>query len=142
MTSTAKAEANRLNAKKSTGPRTAAGRARASQNASRHKLSSAKRRPVNEERIVSLAEQILRELGASTISDCRRLALRFTAAALDLKEVRRIRIMRLAEARNEIAAGDALGFAKIPDLLDSVCRLNRYESRAFSRLRLAAQKLA
>ncbi len=39
MTSEAKRAANRANAKKSTGPRSPAGKARASQNARRHGLS-------------------------------------------------------------------------------------------------------
>lgn len=60
MASKRQIEANRANAKRSTGPRTAAGKAMSSQNARRHSLASARKAmSENDERILRAVEHLL-----------------------------------------------------------------------------------
>ena len=80
--------ANRANARKSTGPRTEAGRRRAAQNALRHGLSIPQERdPAVRERTLHLADSILREHGNAASEQ----ALELAAAQLDLERIGHVR---------------------------------------------------
>jgi hypothetical protein len=99
MISRRKLSANRANARASTGPRTAAGKARAARNALRHGLRS----PISANAALSaeveaLAQQIAGE-GAS--QEQRELAVRVAEAQIDLTRVRRARHDLLARLHSE-----------------------------------------
>jgi hypothetical protein len=88
MTSSRQRNANRANAKRSTGPRTAPGRAISSLNARRHGLASPLRsEPGMDAEIERLAEAI-----AGTRSDLKDLALRIAEAELELRRIWQARL--------------------------------------------------
>ena len=96
MTSTRKIEANRKNARASTGPKTAQGRARLARNALRHGLSL----PVCSDRVLceeveSLARKIA---GTEANVEIRQLARRVAEAQIDLRRVRHARYRLLSDA--------------------------------------------
>src|SRR4051794_8830116 len=88
MTSSKQAEANRRNARLSSGPRTAAGKQRASQNARKHGLSAAGEGWASED-VIALAQVV----AGAALADARvrDAALRFAQAHLDLNRVRAVR---------------------------------------------------
>lgn len=98
MTSPRKIQANRANARASTGPRTAPGRARAARNARRHGLSlSVFADPVLSEQVEALAREIA---GESTRDDIYELARRVAEPQIDLQRVRYARHQFLADRLN------------------------------------------
>ena len=122
--------ANRRNAQRSTGPRTAAGRSVSSRNALRHGLSlhqekdAATRAAINE----------LAQLIAPDGSDNQKLVdVEEAAAAL-------LDLMRIRKVRNEMLAAMDLATAT-PDELQRLLAIDRYESRARTRRRRASAKL-
>jgi len=89
MTSAARIRANRENARRSTGPRTAAGKQRASANARRHGLAiSIDGTPEQSAEVEQLARLIA---GASANDECLHLARKIAAAEVDLKRIQRAR---------------------------------------------------
>ena len=89
MTSERQRAANRANAAKSTGPRTKAGRAKASQNAWRHGLATALRsEPGIDEEIERIAHAIVVEAGRPDLIE---YARRIAEAEIDLRRVQRAR---------------------------------------------------
>jgi hypothetical protein len=123
MTSPAALAANRVNAARSTGPRTAAGKAAVARNALRHGLSL----PVLADAtlaadVSALAERIAGE-GASEAH--RAAALAVAEAQVDVLRVRRVR-----------EAIMAAGFGE-DDITMRLMRLDRYERRALSRRKAA-----
>jgi hypothetical protein len=96
MTSLRKITANRANARASTGPHTANGRARAARNAFRHGLSL----PVHADPAWSQEVEVLaREIaGPDADMDTQHLARRVAEAATDLRRVRHARHRHLLEA--------------------------------------------
>ena len=95
MTSAKKTKANRLNARASTGPRTAQGRARTAQNALRHGLSlSVLVDPVLSAEVADLASEIAGEESASEVLDSAR---RIAEAQIDLQRVRYARHLFLSD---------------------------------------------
>jgi len=85
--------ARRLNAQKSTGPRTSTGKRRISQNARRHGLSIPLHLdPAQQPRIQALAEQIMCE---HTNEMREHLALEIAEVQLDLQRIRNLRVKLL-----------------------------------------------
>ena len=90
MTSARKVRANRANARRSTGPKTAAGRAKTAQNARRHGL----RIPVLSDPALSVEAEVLAQtiLGdASSSPELLELARKIAEAEIDVIRVRRAR---------------------------------------------------
>jgi hypothetical protein len=112
-----KRAANRRNARRSTGPRTAAGKARAARNARRHGLT------------LSLSEDRAWWPILGALIDA--------IAGPQADAGRRERAMRVAHAHVEVlrirkAKCDILGRGISPDTVDRLARLMRYERRAFA----------
>jgi len=99
LTSDAKIKANRANARASTGPKTARGRARAARNARRHGLSL----PLYSDPILSEeVEELAREIaGTDANAEIRRLACRIAEADIDLRRVRHARNQFLTDRLND-----------------------------------------
>ena len=99
MTSPRKIKANRANARASTGPRTAPGRARAARNARRHGLSlSVFADATQSEQVEALAREIT---GKPTNGDIYQLARRVAEAQIDLQRVRYARQQFLSDRLND-----------------------------------------
>jgi hypothetical protein len=123
VTSARKLLANRANARKSTGPRTPAGKARVAGNARRHGLSvPAARDPALAEAIETLARAIA---GAEAAAPRHALAGRIAQAQIELVRVRSARRALLAQA------GDN------PGATAKLAAIDDYERRARSQRRQA-----
>jgi hypothetical protein len=132
VTSAAKWRANRRNAQKCTGPRTALGKARSARNARRHGLTqSAQLDPKLAQVIATLAQAIAGE-GA----DRRR---RERAAEIALAQVE---VMRVREARRDLCAR-ALDARTLNggDVIKRMANLARYERRALAQRKRAIRRL-
>ena len=124
MVSSRQRQANRANAKRSTGPRTAEGKARASRNAKWHGLATpVAAHPVFQEEIVELVRAILESCGPGANLE---LATQVAEAQVDLHRVRRARhqlINRALEERPpaadwQLALGGEFDFSPLLNLLD------------------------
>lgn len=99
MTSAQKIEANRVNARASTGPKTGAGKVRVSQNARRHGLNlSVLADPTLSEEVESLAAEIA---GRGANSEIKGLARRIAEAQVDLVRIRRARHELISRKLND-----------------------------------------
>ena len=150
MTSERAQQANRRNARASTGPRTPTGKARARQNAHKHGLAATDPRPDLTADVESLAASIADEL--PTDAAVQQAAKVLAEAELGL---RRVRTVKLELTRQHIAALEAqAGGSVLPSgentlaiaaglapLLQELERLARYERRAFSRRKSALLQL-
>ena len=86
MTSERRAQANRANARRSTGPTSAAGKARAAQNARRHGLSQdVLADPALGQDVEELAQRIAHEAGRPDLID---LARRVAKGQMDVQRIR------------------------------------------------------
>jgi integrase len=147
VTSAKKIEANRSNARRSTGPKTALGKAHAAQNARRHGLSvSVVRDPALLEQVDLLAKEIAGDTAGCEIHEH---AWRFAEAQVD--------VVRIHRARHDLAApnfgkpecaDDALRQEcprEVADILGHVSKqlvlMARYERRARSRRKSAIRAL-
>jgi hypothetical protein len=145
MTNVCKIDANRANAKASTGPKTARGKTRAAQNALRHGLSL----PILEGQALSVeAESLAREFaGEGATLENLEHARRVAAAQIDLVRIRQARYELLA--RNEPAPSRSSATPEnsnklVPvslDLLAELTAIDRYERRALSRRKFAIREL-
>jgi hypothetical protein len=136
MTSAAKLRANRRNARKSTGPRTLAGKAIVGRNARRHGFSL----PVLDDPTLSReAEDLARTIeravtGAEADASGHALACRIAEAMIDLKRVRDAKLPVIVALHADVknSARPLREFA----------RLDRYERRALSRRKFAVREFA
>ena len=121
--------ANRANARKSTGPRTEAGRRRAAQNALRHGLSiPLERDPAVRERTLHLADSILREHGNAASEQ----ALELAAAQLDLERIGHVRSHAMLRLKLDVPS---------PEQIWRLASIDRYEHQARRRRRRAMDYL-
>ena len=132
MTSAARIAANRANARKSTGPKTAAGKARVSRNARRHGLS----RPLFcDGACTPHVEALAREIaGQDAAGERLALACNIAAAQLDLARI------RIAKRDLQDTANFCTTDTQYPcdwSVLPQLERLDRYEQRVFTRRRRA-----
>ena len=122
-----KIAANRSNAKKSTGPRSKAGRQTSRRNALRHGLAiDIRTDPAYHDDIEQLAKMMSRASGRQSVSDSARDA---AEAVLDLSRIRKIR----ASLFETIYFSDTAAPDRLTELNDKLAKLERYERRAFSR---------
>jgi len=126
MTSEKKRRANRRNARKCTGPRTAAGKARSARNALRHGLA----RPARlEARLVQAIGELARVIAGEGASPDRRAhAVRIAAAHVE--------IMRMRQVKRDLYSR-SLNCDKLASQLE---KLDRYERRALARRKRAMRE--
>jgi hypothetical protein len=150
MTSEHKIRANRANARASTGPKTAQGRARSARNAFRHALSlSVYSDPLVSEEVETLAREIA---GPDANAEIQDLARQIAEAQIDLRRVRCARHQFLTQTSAEppgapLQAAEKFvtsvpeGPHKFATLLSQeakqLLRMDRYERRALSRRKFA-----
>jgi hypothetical protein len=127
---------NQVNARASTGPRTAAGKAQVARNALRHGLSL----PVTSDpelapEVAEVARTIAQSVAGQSLDGERHLlACRVAETTIDLRRVRLAKLPLAAEA-----AADPKNCRKP---VKQLFRLERYESRALSRRKLAIRAFA
>jgi hypothetical protein len=135
MPSDRKITANRGNAKKSTGPRSVAGREAVRWNARRHGLAVAiGGDPAFHEDIEKLAKALSLASGTQKISEHAREA---AEAELDLKRIRKVRAFLF----EKLYFADNATPDDITDLNGKLAKLERYERRAFSRRKRALRAM-
>jgi hypothetical protein len=132
-TGTARARASRANARRSTGPKTSAGKARARRNARRHGLTlPVLADPGLAPEVGDLAREIEKSV-AGAEPDARRhaLACRIAEALIDLRRVRAAKLPLVAALHAE-----PMNAAPLAQL----ARLDRYERRALARRKAAIRE--
>ena len=135
MASERQIAANRANALKSTGPRTAAGRAKSSRNAYRHGLSRPMAPDSEAGRVESLARTIVDEAAGEEQPEAARqdqleAARALAAAQLELKRIRAVKVAAMPTGPDQML--DA-------EVLIGLCAIDRYERQAL-RVRKAARR--
>lgn len=143
MTSERAIHANRSNSKKSTGPRTPAGKARSQQNARKHGFSIVDANLKTKAETEHLAGLIVGIHGNDlTIMEAARTA---AAAQIYLHQVQvfKTSIFRHGAAKSASKAGVGQNLQNdcLPEKLIEVERLGRYESQALFRRNLAFRRL-
>jgi hypothetical protein len=122
--------ANQQNAKRSTGPRTLAGKKSSSRNSYKHGLSLALQ-PDGATR--AQMELLVRQAAGPEASDeCLEAATDYATAYYDIGRVRKVR----AEIFSDLSLAKAT-----PEELDVLIAIDRYDSRAQTRQRRAATRL-
>jgi hypothetical protein len=149
MTS-AKAKANRANARASTGPKTVRGKAHAARNARRHGLSlPVASNAIWSAQIESLAQEIV---GVTTDNESLEHARQIASAQIELNRIRQVRHDLLVRnidnsecGMAELAAQDVLPqvwkkiAASLSDLAKQLTLIDRYEQQALSRRKFAVR---
>jgi len=128
--------ANRKNSKRSTGPRSQAGREAAGRNALRHGLAIAiEADPAFHDQIEKLATALALSSGMQNVDERAREA---AGAELDLLRIRQIRawlFQTLYFGANDVNPEN------LAELTDKLAKLERYERRAFSRRKRALREM-
>ena len=136
MASDRQIAANRRNAKKSTGPRSEAGRKASRRNARRHGLAVAiETDPAFHDDIEKLARVLSLSCGMQNVDE---RARDVAGAELDLLRIRKIRAS-LFETLSLVANDATLGI--LAEVNDKLAKLERYERRAFSRRKRALREM-
>jgi hypothetical protein len=143
MASQKQIEANRLNAGKSSGPRSASGKKRASRNASSHGLSRPMFGAEHERAVEALAARILGDHGKAKDPRALASAREIAEAEFELARVRRIKVALIERAHSPKCAVDASPpmpkeepqrtAEAVRRVLPELARLARYEARASER---------
>jgi hypothetical protein len=120
--------ANRANARRSTGPKTIAGKMSSSRNAYRHGLSCPL--PLDPEKVDAIA---LALAGDSTDEERLVAASEVARAQLELTSIRSVRAEMIASAKNDLLASDTLKLRRL-------AALDRYERYARTKRRRASHK--
>ena len=127
MTSDRKIKANRANARASTGPKTADGRARSARNALRHALSlPICSNPALSEEVETLAREIA---GTGADAETQELARQVAEAQIDLRRVRYARHQFLSDALSDQYYDS---HANVRSKLKTICKLLRAKAPAMS----------
>lgn len=140
MISERKIRANRENARASTGPQTAAGKARVSRNAVRHGLSySVLEDPIWASEIEHYGRRIA---GKAAGHNVHKWARRVAAAQLDIVRVRQARRLLQTTAANGVnqTTGDVAEANILAKISQKLLALDRYEHRAISRRKFAIRE--
>jgi hypothetical protein len=141
-------QANRANARRSTGPTSASGKARAAQNARQHGLSQdILADPALGQDVEELAQRIAHEAQRPDLID---LARRVAEAHVDVQRIRRFRHERLEAAmladRQDGAPPRVRGADELAAALESLTKelkaVDRYTRRALSRRKFAVRDFA
>lgn len=128
--------ANRNNAKKSTGPRSDAGRAASRRNARRHGLAIViGTDPAFQDEIEKLAKTLSLSRGVQHVDERAREA---AEAELDLLRIRKVRAWVLETL---YFAGNGATSSNLAEVNDKLAKLERYERRAFSRRKRALREM-
>ena len=124
MTSGRKIESNRNNAKKSTGPRSEAGRQISRYNARRHGLAVAiSADPSFSNEIETLAKALSAGIGGQTVGEFAREA---AEADIDLQRIRKTRALRFGAVVGNLEAQPQT----YAQLAEDLVKIERYERRA------------
>jgi hypothetical protein len=135
MTTARQKSANRENAKRSTGPKSASGKWRSSSNARRHGLStSVFADPLLAKEVQELARDIADSCKAAGLE---KLAVDAAAAELDIQRIRLARSRLIAQSDSRLAAACVETYRR---QLTELCALDRYQTRAMSRRRTALRR--
>ena len=123
MTSRRKYESNRRNAEASSGPKSAAGKARSSRNALRHGLAI----PIWADRALAAeAEVLARQMAGANAS---REVLGLARAVADAQTD----VLRTRRARRDLLAGATCDLKARSQVASQLGAIDRYENRALSR---------
>ena len=136
MASKKQVAANRQNASRSTGPRTARGKARASANALRHGLARGPWPANAEVEVDRLANVFAGKNATENHLACATIAAQSTLRILHIRQLRALTVDR------EFVTTTALAAADLHRLSVDLTRLERYEERAISRRTKAFRHLA
>jgi|tagenome__1003787_1003787.scaffolds.fasta_scaffold19876571_2 hypothetical protein len=125
--------ANGRKSRQSTGPKSAAGKARSSRNALRHGLAVA---VLADARRTQQVEELVRVvLGSNPEKEYLGLAFGIAEAQVELLRVREVRTKIMAGARQSLAD------ERVNDVISELVACERYERRAFSRRQTAMREL-
>src|SRR5215831_3580628 len=131
MASEKQLRANRENAKRSSGPKTAAGRLKSSRNALRHGLSL----PLTADPAASMkARQLAQMLVPKGADDMQ------VVTAVEVAQAH-VQMLRVAAVRSELVANTDFASANLKQVR-RIAALDRYERQALTRRRQAARKLS
>ena len=136
MTTARQLAANRSNARASTGPKTAAGKARSARNALRHGLAVA----VRSDPALAVDAEALAKAIAGDHADADRITLanEIAETQISLVRARRARLKAIESALTDFRGGERPLSAEHDKQLE---RLDRYERRALSRRKALIRSL-